>query len=191
MCRGSHDADGMDDDHQLVLVAAYADLDQARTDFDELGERIKHGMELRAAALVEKDADGQAKVVEAHNRHGRVAVGVGAGFGLLLGLFMPPIGLSVVVGGVAAGLIAAVAEHELRTGLRREIGEALEAGTGVVIAVVYPNGRIPAEITLSHATSISALQMDNSTINSIEKTVADAMAAAGHPVSAGTTDTSR
>lgn len=191
MCRGSHDADGMDDDHQLVLVAAYADLDQARTDFDELGERIKHGMELRAAALVEKDADGQAKVVEAHNRHGRVAVGVGAGFGLLLGLFMPPIGLSVVVGGVAAGLIAAVAEHELRTGLRREIGEALEAGTGVVIAVVYPNGRIPAEITLSHATSISALQMDNSTINSIEKTVADAMAAAGHPVSAGTTDTNR
>jgi uncharacterized membrane protein len=181
----------MDDDHQLVLVAAYADLDQARTDFDELGERIKHGMELRAAALVEKDADGQAKVVEAHNRHGRAAVGVGAGFGLLLGLFMPPIGLSVVVGGVAAGLIASIAEHELRTGLRREIGEALEAGTGVVIAVVYPNGRIPAEITLSHATSISALQMDNSTINSIEKTVADAMAAAGHPVSAGTTDTNR
>lgn len=181
----------MDDDHQLVLIAAYADLEQARTDFHELGERIKHGMELRAAALVGKDVDGLAKVVEAHNRHGRFAVGVGASLGLLLSLFVPPVGLTVLVGGAAAGLIASIAEHELRTGLRREIGEALEAGTGVVIAVVYPNGRIPAEITLVRATSISAVRMDNATINSIEKTVADAMAATGHPISVGTTGTNR
>ncbi|TDO18527.1 putative membrane protein [Mycobacterium sp. BK086] len=181
----------MDDDHQLVVVAAYADLDEARTDFNELGARIKHGMELRAAALVGKDDDGQAKVVEAQNRHGRTAIGVGAGLGLLLGLFLPPFGLSVLVGGASAGVIASIAEHELRTGLRREIGEALEAGTGVVIAVVYPNGRMPVEITLSHAASFRALRMDTSTINSIEEAVADAMAAAGHPVSAGTKGTSR
>jgi hypothetical protein len=32
--------------------------------------------------------------------------------------------------------------------------------------------------------------MDKSTINSIEKTVAEAMAGAGHPITADTTDTS-
>lgn len=180
----------MDDDHEFVLIAAYADLARARADFDELGARIKHGMELRAAALVVKDADGHAQVVEAHNRHGRAAVGVGAGLGLLLGLFIPPIGLSIVVGGAVAGLVAAVAEHELRSGLRHEIGEALEAGTGVVIAVVHPNGRIPLEITLAHAARITSIRMDKSTINSIEKTVADSMAAVGHPITVDMTGTS-
>ncbi|BBY65318.1 DUF1269 domain-containing protein [Mycolicibacterium helvum] len=179
----------MDDDHELVLVAAYTDLDRARADFHDLGKRIKHGMELRAAALVTKDADGHPEVVEAENRHGRVALGVGASLGLLVGMLIPPIGLSVLVGGAAAALVAAVAEHELRIGLRHEVGEALEAGTGVVIAVVYPNGRIPVEITLSHAAKIAALRMDKSTINSIEKTVAEAMAGADHPITAGTTGT--
>ena len=180
----------MDDDHELVLIAAYADLDRARADFDELGVRIKHGMELRAAALVTKDADGHPQVIEAQNRHGRTAVGIGAGLGLLLGLFIPPIGLSIVVGGAAAGLVAAIAEHELRTGLRHEIGEALEAGTGVIVAVVYPNGRMPLEITLSSAVKFVALRLDKATINSIEKTVAETMSAAGHPVTADTTGTS-
>jgi uncharacterized membrane protein len=175
----------MDDDHELVLVAAYIDLDRARFDFHELGKRIKHGLELRAAALVIKDADGQPQVVEAQNRHGRVATGIGAGLGLLVGLFIPPIGLSVLVGGAAAGLVAAIAEHELRSGLRHEIGDALEAGTGVVIAVVYPNGRMPVERTLSRAVKVAALRMDKSTINSIEKMVAEAMAGAGHPITAG------
>lgn len=180
----------MDDDHQLVLVAAYTDLERAQTDFRELGKRIAHGLELRAAALVTKDADGEPQVVEAANRHGRVAMGIGAGLGLLVGMFIPPVGLSVLVGGAAAGLVAAVAEHELRTGLRHEIGEALEAGTGVVIAIVYPNGRIPVEVTLSRAAKIAALQMEKSTINSIEKTVAEAMAGLGHPITADTTGTS-
>ncbi|AKK26562.1 DUF1269 domain-containing protein [Mycobacterium sp. EPa45] len=181
----------MDDDHELILVAAYADLDQAHSDFHELGKRIAHGLELRAAALVIKDADGRPQVLEAHNRHGRVAAGIGATLGLLVGVFAPPLGLSVVVGGAAAGLVAAVAEHELRSGLRHEIGEALEAGTGVVLAVVYPNGRMPVEHTLTRAASISAVRLDKSTIASIESTVADVMAQTGHPVIAGTTGTSK
>jgi uncharacterized membrane protein len=180
----------MDDDHELVLVAAYTDLDRARSDFHELCTRIKHGMELRATALVTKDADGHPEVVEAENRHGRIALGVGAGLGLLVGMLIPPIGLSVLVGGAAAGLVAAVAEHELRIGLRHEIGEALEAGTGVIVAVVYPNGRMPVEITLSGSGKIAALRLDKSTINSVEKAVAEAMANAGHPITADTTDTS-
>lgn len=92
------DARGMDDDHELVLVAAYPDVERAASDFHELEKRIKHGLELRAAALVTKDAEGQPHVLEAHNRHGRVALGMGAGLGILFGLFLPPVGLAVVVG---------------------------------------------------------------------------------------------
>ena len=91
----------MDDDHELILIAAYRNLDSAKTDFRELEKRVKHGLEVKAAALVTKDADGQPHVVEAHNKHGRVAAGMGAGLGLMFGLFVPPFGLAVLVGGAA------------------------------------------------------------------------------------------
>jgi len=179
----------MDDDHEQILVAAYSDLERARTNFHELEKRVKHGLELRAAALITKDADGHPQVVEATNKHGRVGAGIGAGLGFLLGVFIPPIGLGVLLGGAAGALAASFAEHELRIGLRHEIGEALEAGTGVLLAVVYPNGRAPVENTLDRAAKISVLRMDKSTVNTLEESVATAMAEIGHPVNSGTTDT--
>ena len=179
----------MDDDHEQILVAAYSDLERARTNFHELEKRVKHGLELRAAALITKDADGHPQVVEATNKHGRVGAGIGAGLGFLLGVFIPPIGLGVLLGGAAGALAASFADHELRIGLRHEIGEALEAGTGVLLAVVYPNGRAPVENTLDRAAKISVLRMDKSTVNTLEESVATAMAEIGHPVSSGTTDT--
>lgn len=184
----------MKDDHELVLVAAYADLETAREDFWELERSLKHGLELRGAALVSKDAEGKPEVVEAANRHGRLGVGVGAGIGALFGLFAPPLGLSVLVGGAAGGLLAAFAEHELRTGLRHEVGEALEAGTAVIIGVTYPNGREPFENTVNHADTFRELQLDKNTVQSVEAAIADAMRTIGHQtdgtLNAGTTDTS-
>ncbi len=176
----------MDDDHELVLIAAYGDLDRARTDFGELEKRIKHGLELRAAALVTKDAEGHPHVVEAQNRHGRVAAGLGAGMGILIGLFLPPVGLAVVVGGAAGALVGAFAEHELRTGLQHEVGEALKAGTGVVIALVYPNGRGPVESTLIRAAEVRSVRVDRATITSLDDLVAEEMSG----LSVGTKDTS-
>jgi len=173
----------MDDDHELILIAAYGDLEAARVDFGGLERRLRHGLELRAAALVAKNVDGHPEVVEAANRHGRMGAGMGAGIGLLFGLFAPPLGLAVLVGAAAGGLVAAFAEHELRSGLRHDIGEALEAGTAVIVSVVYPNGRASVTSTLYRADIIREMRMDRATVNSLEAAVAEAMVSAG---SAGT-----
>jgi uncharacterized membrane protein len=184
----------MKDDHELIVIAAYGDLASAKSDFEDIERGRKHGLELRAAALVTKNADGHPEVLEAANKHGRLGAGLGAGLGLLLGLFAPPLGLSMLVGAAAGGLVASFAEHELRTGLQHEIGEALEAGTGVIVAVVYPNGRASLENTLINADTFSELRLDSSTINSLDASVAEAMEKIGHKtdatLSAGTTDTS-
>jgi uncharacterized membrane protein len=183
-----------DDEHELVLLAAYADLETAKDDFWELERSLKHGLEVRGAALVSKDADGKPEVVEAANRHGRLGVGLGAGVGALFGLFAPPMGLSLLVGAAAGGLLAAFAEHELRTGLRHEVAGALEAGTAVIIAITYPNGRVPVENTIHHANMFRELPLDASTVRSVEGAIAEAMATIGHQsdgsLSADTTDTS-
>ena len=185
---------GMDDDHELILIAAYRDLNAATIDFRELEKRVKHGLEVKAAALVTKDADGHPHVVEAHNKHGRLAAGMGAGLGLMIGLFVPPFGLAVLVGGAAGALVASFADHEVRTGLRREVGEALQAGTGVVISLVYPNGRGPMESTLYRADDFRAVRMDRTTIEGLDALVAEEMAKiappSSEPASTGTTDTS-
>ncbi|MEI7718204.1 MAG: sulfatase, partial [Mycobacterium sp.] len=78
-------------------------------------------------------------------------------------------------------------------GLRHEIGEALEAGTAVIITVVYPNGRAPVETTLVNADTVRELRMDKNTITNLEAAVAEAMAQIGHSteptLNAGTTGT--
>ena len=184
----------MDDDHELVLVAAYADLQTASDDFWELERSLKHGLEVRGAALVSKNEGGEPTVVEAANRHGRMGTGMGAGVGALFGLFAPPLGLSVLVGAAAGGLLASFAEHELRSGLRHEVGEALEAGTAVIIVIAYPDGRAPVENTIHHADTFRELQLDRTTVRSVEQSIAEAMQKIGHQtdgsLNADTTDTS-
>ena len=175
-----------DDDHQLVLFAAYSDLELAHTDFDEVQRRAEHGLEMRAAALVAKNADGVPEVQEAANKHGRVAAGVGVGLGALFGLFAPPLGLALVVGTATGGVLAAFAEHELRTGLQHQVGQALEAGTAVIIAALYPQGRQAMENTLLNASAIRELRLSNSTVNEIEASIAEMM----DDVKTGTTNTS-
>jgi hypothetical protein len=53
----------MEDDHELVLVAAYGDVETARNDFSDLERSLKHGLEVRGAALVTKDENGKPEVV--------------------------------------------------------------------------------------------------------------------------------
>jgi uncharacterized membrane protein len=58
----------MKDDHELIVIAAYDDLDAAKSDFEDVERGRKHSLELRAAALVTKNADGQPEVLEAANK---------------------------------------------------------------------------------------------------------------------------
>ena len=177
----------MTDKHQLILIAAYADLETAQTDFRDLEARVKHGVELRSAALVAKGDDGEAQVVEASNRHGRLGTAIGAGLGLLAGLVLQPVLLGLVVGGAGGALVAAVAEHELRSGLKHEVGDALDKGTAVVLALVYPDGQSQVQTTLHRSNSIKVVELDRTTVKSLDDAVAAEIAKLPH---ADTPDTS-
>ena len=166
----------MKDDQQIIVIAAYGDLDAAREDFNDVQQGLKHGLEVRSAALVTKDDTGEPQVVEAANRHVRTGAAIGAGLGVLVGLVFEPLLLGLLVGGIGGAAVAAVAEHELRTGLRGEVGAALDNGTAVILALVYPNGRATMETTLMRAHSFAELPLDTSTVKSIDETVAGEIA---------------
>lgn len=160
------------DKNQIIVIAAYRDLVAAREDFNEVELRLKHGLELRAAALVTKGDTGELKVVEAANRHVRTGAAFGAGLGVLLGLVFEPLLLGFLVGGIGGAAVAAVAEHELRSGLRDAVGAALDDGTAAILALAYPNGRAPVEATLGRAASFAELPLDSSTVYGVETAVA-------------------
>ena len=128
----------MSNDDGLVLVGGYPDLDSARRDFDALIERVKaKDIVLRGAVLVAKDAEGKATVIDTGNHLGRKGAGWGAGVGVAVGLFAPA--LLASVSGTARPRARWLA-HSPITGSRAvcsdKIGQALAAGTGVIVVSV-------------------------------------------------------
>ena len=108
-----------------VLVAVYQDLDEATRDFDALMQIVKDKqVEIEGAILVTHDASGAVTVVQHGDHLGRKGLGWGAGAGLVVGLFAPPLLASVVVGGVAGGLIGKFTDHKVRAGMEK-LGEKL------------------------------------------------------------------
>lgn len=165
-----------DEAHAVLLVAGYLDLDRARSDFTDLDQRIKRGgVEVRAAALVSCDEDGQPVVTHAINRHRRTAAGMGAGVGALFGVLFPPLLASVLIGAAAGALVASFAEHELRAELEHEVGRALRHGSGVVLVIASPDNQFHVSQALRHALEVTVLPMDRTTVHELETAAAQVL----------------
>jgi len=64
--------------------------------------------------IVSHDKDGNVTVVDTGDHVGRKGLGWGAGVGVVVGLFAPPLLASVVVGGAAGGLVGHFVDHKLK-----------------------------------------------------------------------------
>ena len=101
-----------------VLVAGYRDIDIATRDFDGLMQIVKDKqVEIEGAILVTHDADGAVTVVQHGDHLGRKGLGWGAGAGLVVGLFAPPLLTSVAVGGAVGGLIGKFTDRKVKAGM--------------------------------------------------------------------------
>lgn len=176
--------DIMNEKDTLILIAPYDDLAAARRDFASLRHQVhQNRYQMREAVLVTKNAEGNPEVLETSANHTRTGAGWGAGIGLPFGLLIPPFAASVAVGAAAGALVAKFADHSLKSGLQRGVGEALTAGSGVVLAMLKPQSRSLVEHALPGATGTSVLPLSDATIASLEAAVAEAMttAHADHP----------
>lgn len=80
---------------------------------------------------------------------------IGAGIGALFGLVFDPLLLALVVGGAEARWLPRSPSTNCARGCGM-VGEALDSGTAVVLALTYPNGRSDVENTLYRANSVTA-----------------------------------
>jgi arylsulfatase A-like enzyme/uncharacterized membrane protein len=167
----------MSEEHAVVLVAGYQDLDTAQTEFHALTDRAKDkSISLKGAVLVGKDADGKPTLIDTGNHLGRRGAAWGAGVGLAVGLFSPALLASAAVGAAAGAVAGTFADHRLKSGLGEKIGQALAAGTGVVIAVLPPGSRLRVEQALASSPMKSVVEVEHSTLRDLESALTEAMA---------------
>ncbi len=136
-----------------VIMAAYQSIGPAERDFDTLVGFVRSKtVRSEGLILVEHDDAGQVRVTQTGDHLGRKGLGWGGGVGLVVGLFSPPLLASIVVGAAAGGLIGRFARHKLDSGIEKGLGDKLQPGTAVIIAVVDggtgwpPNRHWPAPL---------------------------------------------
>ena len=126
----------MSDDPKDVLIAAYLIEDLAKQDFDAVVKLAEDKtVSLEGIVLVQKDSDGEVHVTETGDHLGRKGAKAGAGVGLVVGLFAPPLLAATAVGAAAGAVTGKFARHRLESGIGEKMDAALPPSSGGVIAI--------------------------------------------------------
>jgi arylsulfatase len=168
----------MSDNEQLdVLIAVYLIPDLARKDFDAYtklagdGEIVTDGV-----ALVVKDAEGEVHVQETGDHLGRKGVKAGAGVGLVIGLFAPPLLAATVVGGAVGGLAGKFARHRAKAGIGDKLDDALPPGSAGIITIYDHAHAELVDKTLANAIRKSTAQIDKASTAELKSGLTEASA---------------
>ena len=166
----------MSDNDQLdVLIAVYLIPDLAKQDFDAYVELAQDGkIDTDGVAVVVKDADGEVHVEETGDHLGRKGVKAGAGVGLVLGLFAPPLLAATVVGGAVGGLAGKFAHHRMQAGIGEKMDDALPPGSAGIIAIYDHAQAELVDTTLGNAIRKSTAQIDKASAKELKDGLAEA-----------------
>lgn len=168
----------MSDNEQLdVLVAVYLIPDLAQQDFDAYTKLVGDGKIVTdGVAVVVKDADGEVHVQETGDHLGRKGAEAGAGAGLVIGLFAPPLLAATAVGAAAGGLAGKFARHRLQAGIGDKLDDALPPGTAGIIAIYEHDGADVVAKALANAIRSSIAHIDKASAKELKAGLKEASA---------------
>ena len=159
-----------------VLVAGYADIEDATRDFESLVALVKEKrIAIEGVILVTHAQDGSVSVRQTGDDLGRKGLGWGGGVGVAVGLFAPPLLASVAVGAVVGGVIGKFVDHRVEQDIHDKIGENLPAGSAGIIAVFDDDERLGVEQALAGASLRSVVQGDKEGTAALKESLAEAM----------------
>jgi len=168
----------LSDNQQLdVLIAVYLIPDLAQKDFDAYvklagdGEIVTDGV-----ALIVKDAEGEVHVQETGDHLGRKGVKAGAGVGLVVGLFAPPLLAATVVGAAAGAVAGKFARHRAQAGIGEKMDDALPPGSAGIIAIYDHDGADAVADAVANAIRTSTAQIDKSSAEELKAGLEEASA---------------
>ena len=152
-----------------VLIAVYLIPDLAQQDFDAYTELAADGKIVTdGVAVVIKDAEGEVHVQETGDHLGRKGATAGAGVGLVVGLFAPPLLAATAVGAAVGGLTGKFARHRVRAGIGDKLDDALPPGTAGIIAIYNHSNAELVDKTLANAIRKSIAQIDKASADELK-----------------------
>lgn len=120
-----------------LVVGSYDNTAQASEDYQALRSgQDSGGYEVMGAVVLTRDQDGKVQVKE----HGDKSVGrgaaIGAGAGVVVGLFAPPLLAATAVGAGIGAILGKIKKNREEKQFGVDVDEYLSPGTSAVIAVV-------------------------------------------------------
>ena len=160
-------------DNLALYVAAYADADAAREDFDALKAAEGDDLEVVGAVVMSRDADGNVDVLEEGNEDTAAGAVLGGGIGLVVGLFAPPLLAATAVGaGIGAVLGHLTKKHEEKQ-LGADLDEYFPPNSSAVVVIVDNKylDRVGAALTKADKNISEAI--DSGDAEKLEQAISD------------------
>ena len=169
-------------DTLLVVVGVYGSVDDAKADYELVGDLHTEAGLIDAydAAVIERTDKGKTKIVKKHETPTRVGGALGGGMGLATGLVVALFPFAAVGGGLLVGttaggaILGAVAGHAA-AGMSRhdlkELGEHLDAGTAGLIVVAVSDMGAKVERSMKRAEKIEQKELE-ADVSAIERDAA-------------------
>ena len=121
----------------VLVVGSYDDAAAASTDYQALRSgQDAGGYEIVGAVVLERDEDGKVRVKEHGDKSVGHGVALGAGAGVVIGLFAPPLLAATAVGAGIGAILGAIKKGREEKKIGDDIDEYLAPGTSAVVAVV-------------------------------------------------------
>ena len=168
----------MSDNQKLdVLIAVYLIPDLAQQDFDAYVKLAgDNEITTDGVALVLKDADGEVHVKETGDHVGRKGAKAGAGAGLVVGLFAPPLLAATAVGAAAGAVAGKFARHRVQAGIGEKMDDALPPGSAGIIAIYDHDDADAVTGALANAIRSSTAQIDKASRDELKAGLEEASA---------------
>jgi uncharacterized membrane protein len=155
----------------FVFIGTYADVDDAKADYDAVKDlHVEAGLiDAYDAAVIERRDDGKVKIVAKHETPTRVGGVLGGGVGLATGLVIAlfpaaAIGTGLLAGTTAGGALMGSIIGHAAAGMSRkdlkEAGEALDAGTAGLVVVGVSDMEAKIERAMARAAKVEAKQLE-------------------------------
>ncbi len=161
----------MNDDNLMLYVAAYGDAYSARQDFEALKALEGPDLQVVAAVVMNRDADGKVDVLEVGDGDTAGGAVIGGGIGLVVGLFAPPLLISTAIGaGIGAILGHFTKKHEEKE-LGVDLDEYLPVDSSAVAVVVEDTYLDRVEAALGKSAKKISKAIDKDDYDKLRKAV--------------------
>lgn len=164
-----------------VLVGEYVSAEEASTDLDFiLQEREEHFVATFDGAVVDKDSQGNVRIVRKHETPVRYGAWSGLVVGGVVGLLFPPLLVELAAAGSVTGSVVGHLWKGMSRSDVHELGEALERNQAALVIAVDSGSADEAMSAMGRATSITSKTVAARSAD-INKAIEEAASAAQAP----------